>query len=163
MTKKATRPATLLGVLENPILFFLMLGFSFLFFDLQYLIMSKLPGSENEMCIPGAGLNFFNIIFAIAISLMGGLFVAGFAQILEKNKTSYGALSLSGIAAIIGTLTVFCTACTIPVLSIFGLAVGISFFTTYNIWFKLISLALMGYGLYQLNKQLKDECERCVE
>lgn len=158
------KPAhSLLSVLKNPISLFLMLGFSFIFFDLQYLIMAKLPGTENEMCVMGAGLNFSNMVFAVTISLMAGLFVAGFANTLQKSKSSYGTLSLSGIAALIGTLTVFCTACTIPVVSIFGLAVGISFFTTYNIWFKLISLTLMAIGLYQLNKQLKDECERCVE
>jgi|CXWL01.1.fsa_nt_gi hypothetical protein len=156
------KPA-IFSILKKPTPFLVMLGFAFIFFDLQFLIMSKLPGSENEMCVMGAGLNLSNILFAIAISLMGGLFVAGFTQTFKKNKASYGTLSLSGIAAVIGTLTVFCTACTIPVLSIFGLAIGISFFTTYNIWFKVISLALMGFGLYQLNKQLKGECDRCVE
>jgi len=141
----------------------LMLGFFFIFFDLQYLIMSRLPGSVNEMCVMGGGLTASNIIFALVISLLGGLSVSGLFQTFSMRQMSFGALSVSSAGAAIGTLTVFCTACTIPVISLFGLGIGISFFTTYNIWFKSISLALMIFGLYQLNKQLKGECERCVE
>ena len=160
---KPEKNSSIISILKNPTSLMVMLGFSFLSFDLQYLIMSKLPGSRDEMCVMGAGLNASNIIFAIAISIMGGLFVAGFLKTLSMRHASYSALSLSGVGAVVGALTVFCTACTIPVISVLGLAVGLSFFTTYNIWFKSISLALMSFGLYQLDAQLKGDCERCVD
>lgn len=156
-------PASLIGTLRNPTLLTVMLGFAFLFFDLQYLMMSRLPGYRDEMCVMGAGLNPSNITFAIATSLFAGLFIVGFIETLRKKQTSYKALSLSSVGALVGSMTVFCASCTIPVLSLFGLAFGFGFFTTYNIWFKIISLTLMSIGLYQIDKQIRGNCDYCVE
>lgn len=154
---------TLLHCLRKPTSVIVMLGFAFLLFDVQYLMMSQLPGSRNEMCVMGAGLNASNISFAILMSLMGGLFVVGFYETLKSRNTSFKALSLSGAGALLGSMTVFCAACTIPVISLFGVAFGFGAFTTYNLWFKIISLVLISYGLYQIDKQLKGNCSFCVK
>jgi hypothetical protein len=156
-------PSNLLSLLKNPTYLFIALGFSFLLFDLQYLMMARLPGYENEMCVMGAGLNPSNILFGIIISLMGGLLASGFIYMLQKRSISLPTASLSGIGLIVASMTVFCMACTLPVISLFGLAIGLHVFTDYNFWFKIVSIVLMGYALYDVNKQVRGICERCVE
>lgn len=148
-------------ILKSPTSLIVALGISFLFFDLQYLMMSRMVGYENEMCVVGAGLTRGNILFSIVLSLMAGALMVGFWATLKERHAKYGAVSVSGIGAIIGTLTVFCPACSIPVLSAFGFAVGLT--VQYNIWFKAVSFLLMFYGLFQIDKQLKGTCERCVD
>lgn len=69
--------------------------------------------------------------------------------------------SVMGFGFLLGFFTVFCTLCTIPVISIFGFAVGLGFFTTYNLVFKILSLLLMILALTLLNKQL-NFCETCM-
>lgn len=161
--KPSREPQSLIELLKNPTLLILMVGFAFLLFDLQYLMMSRLPGYENEMCVMGAGLNPGNIAFALFMSLCGGLFAVGFYETSRRKNASFKALSLTGIGAFFGSMTVFCAACTIPVLSLFGFAFGLSFFTTYDFGFKIVSIILMVIGLYQLDKQIKGTCTFCVE
>ncbi len=147
--------------LKNPVNLLIMLGSSLIFFDINYYAMANLPGSRDLACVMGAGLHFWNIIFSIAISLMLGFLVSGMIDLYRQKSSKVVTGSISGIGLIFGTLTVFCTACTIPVISIFGAAISLSFFTDYEIWFKIASLILMSYGLYRLNKQLIGECEVC--
>ena len=137
-----------------------MLGFAFLFFYAQYLIMSRMVGYRDEMCVLGAGLTLPNILFAILISLMAGLLAVGFYETIRRRQASYKSVSVSGLGALVGTLTVFCPICSIPILSAFGVALGLT--VKYNIWLKLVSVALMLFGMYQIDKQLKGTCERCV-
>jgi hypothetical protein len=160
---KKPQAHSLLHVLKSPMSLLVMSGFAFLLFDVQYVMMSQLPGSRDEMCVMGAGLNTPNILFAIFMSLLGAAFIVGFIETLRQRKTSFKALSSSGAGAILGSLTVFCPACTLPVLSLFGAAYGFSFFTTYDIWIKVISVILISYGLYQIDKQIKGNCTFCVD
>lgn len=148
-------------LLKSPASLIMALGIAFLFFDFQYLMMSRMVGYENEMCVPGAGLTTGNILFSIVLALMAGALMVGFWQTLKERQARLGAVSASGIGAMIGTLTVFCPACSIPVLSAFGVAAGLT--VQYNLWFKGVSFALMAYGLYQIDKQLKGTCERCID
>ncbi len=69
--------------------------------------------------------------------------------------------SVMGFGFLLGFFTVFCTLCTIPVISVFGFAVGLGFLTTYNLAFKILSLVLMFMALTLLDKQL-NFCETCV-
>ena len=163
MSMEFAQKQNIFTLLTNPTAAISALGFAFLFFDLQYLIMSRLPGSYNEMCVMGAGLNFTNISFASVTSVLFGLFVIGIYHVLKTSRPDLKILSLSGLGALVGSLTVFCVSCTITTLSIFGLAIGLGFLTTYNIFFKIFSLLLMGYGLYKLDQQIMGECTRCVD
>ena len=162
-TTHMTKPPTLLGLLKNPVYALLGLGFAFLFFDIQFYIMATMPGYRDLMCVEGAGLTLENIIFAAIISLATGLFVVGFYHTLKMRASSYRLLSLSGAGALIGSVTVFCPACALPVLSVFGFGIGLSFLTTYNLAFKILSLVLIAVGLYQVNKQVMGTCESCVK
>lgn len=147
--------------LRRPSALFLAIGFSVLFFDLSYYFMRTLPGHKDLACVIGAGLTFWNTMFSIALSLMAGVMVAGIFALYKKRQSKLAVSSLSGFGVLIGTMTIFCTACTLPVISLFGLSIGLTFFTTYNLTFKILSLAVMMAGLYLLNRQLADECEVC--
>lgn len=159
---KKNNCSSLFTLLKNPINCIVMLGVAFVLFDIQYYIMANLPGYKDLTCIIGAGLTPENIVFAIIVSLMAALFLIGFFQLFKiKRNTSLQLFSISGIGAFLGALTIFCLPCTISVLSVFGIAIGLSFFTTYNLVIKIISLALLFVGLYLLNKQLKGVCKSC--
>src|SRR5690606_31146386 len=96
-------PQSLLSLLRNPTYLLIALGFSFLVFDFQYLMMARLPGYESEMCVMGAGLKSSNIFFAIAISLMSGLLASGFIYTLQQRKASLQTASLSSIGIIVAS------------------------------------------------------------
>lgn len=148
-------------ILSRPNYIFTMIGASFLFFDLNYYVMATLPGTRDLMCVIGAGLNFWNIVFTIILSLLFGIMLAGAIELYKKKKSRIVIGSLSGVGLFLGTMTLFCTACTIPVFTVFGAAISLSFFTTYQIVFKALSILAMLWGLNLLNKQLNNECKVC--
>ncbi len=132
------------------------LGVAFLFFDLQYYLMSTLPGEVDRMCVVGADLTAMNVVFAAVMSLLTGLLVAGVMTLYSQRKAKLGSVSaLSGFGLLIGTFTVFCTTCTIPVFTLFGLSLGLNFLTDFNLECKVVSFILMLAGLYLLKRQIK--------
>lgn len=150
--------------LKKPIYLFTMLGTTFLFFDINYYMMANLPGTRDYMCVIGAYLTLWNISFSVVLSLLTGLMVAAFVALFREKRGGLAASStVSGIGLLLGSFTVFCTFCSIPVISLFGLSLGLSFFTTYNLAFKIISMALMLGGVYLINKQLANECVVCKQ
>lgn len=133
-------------------------------FILFYIIMSRLPGNDNESCSIGASLTWGNIGFSAIISLLVGIMMVGFNQLKQKSKSPQKNIltgSSLGIGGILASLTIFCTLCTIPVLSIFGVAISLSFLTTYNTLFKLLSLLFFSAGLWMLDEKLRKDCTRC--
>lgn len=148
--------------LKNPALLITALGFAILFFDLQVWMMWNLPGYENEMCVMGAGFRWDNILYAIAMSILFGVFISGFFTTIKAHHASVGNLTLGSAALALGSLTVICASCTFQAISIFGVVIGVHFLTELNIWFKLFSLLMMLLGIYQVNKQLKGACAQCV-
>lgn len=148
--------------LKNPTHLLIFLGVSFIFFDLNYYFISKLPGEVDNACVIGANITPVNVGFAVILSLLAGLMVVG-GIALHKQRRARMAVSsiLSGFGVLVGTFTVFCTVCTLPVISLFGLSLGLGFFTSYNLTFKIISLLLMLMGMYLLEKQLEGECVTC--
>ena len=156
--------APILTNLGKPVYMLTALGTSLLLFDFNYYLMANLPGEQNNMCVLGAGLTPANLLFTAFLSISMGILVAGiFATISQRAVSQKVAVTtLSGIGMITGTLTVFCTLCTLPVISLFGVSIWLSFFTDYNILLKILSVVVMGMALYLLNRQLKMSCERCV-
>lgn len=140
--------------LRNPVVLLVSLGVALIFFDLSYYLMTSFPGSDGKMCIEGGNLTMENLLFAAVISLFAGLMVGGLLQLYKQRKARLVASSASGAAVAIGALTIFCTVCTLPVLSFFGLSIGLSIFVTYNAVFKVLSMTFMLVGLILLNKQL---------
>ncbi len=135
-------------------------------FYFNYYLMANLPGERNLMCVLGAGLTRFNIIFAFLMSLLAGFVVVGFVQSLKNRSVGKGvnmkSTSTSIIGLGLGTLTTFCTFCSLPVISLFGFSVGLSFFTDYEIYFKVASIILLMGSFYYVNKELLKGCSRCV-
>lgn len=135
-------------------------------FSFNYYLMTHLPGERDLMCVLGAGLTRFNLLFAFLMSLIAGFVVVGFVQNLKNRSVAKrldlksGSTSLIGI--FLGTLTTFCTFCSLPVISLFGFSVGLSFFTDYEVYFKIISLLLLAGSFYYVNRELLKGCSRCV-
>lgn len=140
------------------------IGSAFLLFDFSCYLMSTLPGSKDEMCVEGANLTPENIIFSIILSLMVGVMVAGFINLfaLQAVKNKAKLTSIGGIGLGIGSLTMFCSVCTLPILSLFGLSVVFELFLEYSLIFKTISFLMLGTSLFLLNRQLLEGCKRCV-
>lgn len=129
-----------------------------------YLIMKLLPGvGSAPACIVGGSFSIQNLIFSGLLSFLTALTIAGLLRLyfLRRSfKLKTG--SVLSVGFLLGFFTVFCTLCTIPVISVFGLAVGLGFFTTYNLFFKTLSLILMLAALFMLNKQL-NFCGSCID
>lgn len=145
--------------LKKPVFAFIMIGASLILFDLQYYLMKNLPGQRDFMCVMGGNFTAENILFSVLMSLLFGLMIAGIVALLEKRSKKLAAGSLSGFALLIGSFTVFCTACTLPFISLFGISIGLSFFTSYNLIFKIVSIILMLVSLYLVNRQLVKSCD----
>ncbi|PIQ79463.1 hypothetical protein COV81_02140 [Candidatus Peregrinibacteria bacterium CG11_big_fil_rev_8_21_14_0_20_41_10] len=135
-------------------------GVAFIIFDISFYLMLTLPGTRNNACVDGANLTITNLIFALLVSILMSILVAGFIRLYaQKQVENKAALaSLSGLGLIIGSFTLFCGICTIPLLSVFGLAFIANLFTDYNIAFKTISIILMLITTYLLNQQLANKC-----
>lgn len=133
-----------------------------LIFDVYFIIMKRLPGVGSiPACTIGGSLTVENIFFSLILSGLTAFNILGLIKLYKvrsKAVSKKGTSSLAGLGFIIGFFTVFCALCTIPVISVFGLAIGLGFFTTYNLYFKIVSLLLMAGSLYLLNKQLENHC-----
>lgn len=152
--------AGLLDQLRYTLLFWLIAGS---LFYLNFLVMSDLPGEQDLMCVIGGGLTFSNLLFAGLISAMAGLVFVGFVEsafVRRGGSLKGGSSSLAGLLA--GGLTTFCTLCSLPVVSLFGLSVSLGFITDYAIEFKVVSVLLLATGLYLVNRDLKKDCLHCV-
>ncbi len=143
---------------------FAFLGFAMVAFDVSYYLMSVLPGTRDSMCMMGANLTPSNIVFSGLLSLLVGLLFAGFiklfAQKLAKQKAVMS--SLTGMGFVAGTMSVICPACTLPVISLFGITVWTDFISDHDVLLKAVSFAMMAVSLYLLNSQLKNSCVLCA-
>lgn len=146
----------LLKSLKNPVRVIVGLSVAVVFFDFNYYLMSKLPGDVDRMCVVGGDLTVLNMIFAVVMSLLTGFLVMGVMALYNQRRGAAAGSALGGFGLLVGTFTVFCTTCTIPVISLFGLSVGLNFFTDFNVEFKVVSFILMVCGLYLLNKQINE-------
>ena len=155
---------SLIKILKTPKYLLTALGVAFILFDLQFYIMATLPEVKDNMCMLGAALTLLNIIFSIVLSILIGILIVGFiALVLQKSGKQKIAISgFAGLGLASGTLTVFCTLCTLPVITLFGSSLWLAFFTDYNLLAKIISLVMLLLALYLLNRQLKYECKKCV-
>lgn len=150
--------------LRKPTYLLTFLGSAFLIFDASYYIMTKLPGSRDFMCVEGANFTPLNIAFSVVLSLLTGLMIAGLIALFKSESAKRkGALtSVSGVGFGLGSFTIFCPLCTLPILSMFGLSVFFELFVEYDLIFKAFSFVLMSTSLYILNKQLNNECSTCA-
>lgn len=150
---------------EEPLQWLYTLTCAAIIFYSYYLVMRLLPGvGQVPACLVGGALTAQNLIFSALISFLTALTISGLFRLYVKRKSMIKNVktgSVMGFGFLLGFFTVFCTLCTIPVISIFGFAVGLGFFTTYNLIFKILSLLLMILALTLLNKQL-NVCETCV-
>lgn len=145
-------------VLKNPAYKIIAMGVVVLVFTVSYYALANLPGEIDLMCVQGGYLTPINIGFSLLFSLMMGVFVAGFIELLSFKKSGYGKLlSLSSIGLGFGMLTTFCTICTLSLVLPFA-AGFLALFTTYNLIFKLLGLFSLAFAIYKLDQQLAENC-----
>lgn len=151
----------IVAALKKPVNLALFVMAGSLFFAVNYYAMAKLPGSRDYMCVMGGNFTAGNIMFSIMLSLAAGLLAAGmWEQVQQKRiEKSYRMGSASTVGIVMGTITSFCTVCTLPVISLFGIGGALTFISEYQLHFKALSLLFLVAGLYLLNKQLKKECK----
>jgi len=127
--------------------------------------MKILPGVGNvPACVVGGSMTIKNVIFSGLLSALTALILAGLMRLYLLRKSIVKTAktgSILGFGFLTGFFTVFCTLCTIPIISIFGFSVGFGFFTMYNLLFKILSMIFMITALILLDKQL-NSCETCI-
>ncbi|MBI2453174.1 hypothetical protein HYV56_00550 [Candidatus Peregrinibacteria bacterium] len=133
-------------------------------FLIQYYLMATLPGTKNLSCVMGAWLTFGNLVFSLFVSLLFGFLVPVFIFIFSQSlKTLKSAASTSGVFSLLGfgtsMLSVFCTFCTLPVISFFGVSIGLSIFTFYNAYFKVLSIIFLFISIFLLHRKLQKGCK----
>lgn len=171
----------LLSFLKHPAYFLVFLGITFLVFDIHWYVMSTLPGHRDEMCLVGGNFTPLNIAFAVTMAVLSGLLAVGFVglfkgvlapaksgrtaqKVRSEKRRFFGAHSfLGGLGAAFGFLTVFCTICTIPVVTLFGLSVGLQVFVQYDPFIKIASLLLMALACWLINRQMEQRCLICAQ
>ena len=148
----------------DPVSLMVFLGAAFIFFDLQYFLMVSLPGTRDNMCVDGANLTPVNIIFSILLSLLVGLMVANLIALfsIQVKKSGAALTSVTGVGMGMGALTLFCPICALPVISVFGFSLGLEFINDFNIWLKLLSIAMLVVSLIMVNKRFSEDCKACV-
>lgn len=139
-------------------------GVALVVFDLNYYLMSTMPGSRNDMCVMGVNLTPGNIAFSVVLSMLTGVLVAGLIALFAKKAAERKAAmaSLSGVGLGVGLLTFFCPICSLPLFSVAGASVVFQAFNDYNLIFKVLSVAFLAGALFLLNRQLSDDCKECV-
>jgi len=154
----------LLSALKNPANLAIFVGFSLIFFAINFWIMLNLPGTDGYRCLPNS-LTRENLIFAGITTLIMGIFVVGMKELFLAKKSAtkkFSGVSIFSIGGIVSLFTIFCPVCTIGVVSIFGLSFGLNFFVDYGNWIKIGTILLLIFGLYWINSQLRPkECEIC--
>ena len=151
------------SLFKQPTYSLIALGSAFVLFDIQYYFMKYLPGTRDFMCIMGANFTPINILFSAILSICMGILISGLFFLIQQKNTQnkVTVTSLSGIGAIIGSFTIFCTVCTLPVISLFGISLSLQLFVDYNLPFKIMSLFCTLFGIYLLNKQIQNQCTLC--
>lgn len=151
----------IVAILKNPPHLGAFVAVSGVFFAANYYALKNLPHSDGFMCVMGGNLTATNLIFGALISIAAGLLAAGFFEQFRQKQTKkairLGSASSAGV--ILGTLTSFCTICTLPIISLFGIGAFMNFVSEHQLVFKIISLGLMSLGIYLVNSQLRDQCK----
>lgn len=157
----------LLFLLRRPPCFFAWLGFSVLFFDLNFFFLSKFPSTNFELqqCQIGGALTLGNIVFSVVFSALLSLIFVGFFILLSRKnnffqKTVIG--TTSGVGAVFGLFTILCPLCLFGFISIFGVTFSLYFFTEFHLFFQFLSLGILFVNLYVIQHHLKQECVSCL-
>ena len=146
---------------NNPIwVFWTLVLASFLFVPYMWAMMT-LPGIQERACMIGGSLTLSNVTFSGVMSVFTALMLFGL-WLMHKRRAFRFRMAAGGVAGgFLGFFTVFCTLCTIPIISIFGLSFGLGFFTTYNVMLKAVSISLSAFVLWMIDDRLKN-CEACA-
>lgn len=126
--------------------------------------MKNLPGTNGYQCILGANLTSINLTFAFFISVLSSWALLGFFELFQQKQKKFALemISISSIGTLFGTLTSFCALCTLPVLSLFGISVSLSWFTDFHLYFQVGSVVILLIVVFLLEKQIRGNCIVCT-
>lgn len=132
----------------------LVFAISFLvLFLVSVLALIKLPGSYNQTCLIGAYFTPFNVFYnAVASSMVA---------FILSNIYEYGGnlkVNTSMLGIITWATTTFCVPCMIPLLSFLGISVSLNFLSYNNYMFQILSLVILGFGVYESLKLKTSKC-----
>jgi hypothetical protein len=131
------------------------------FFSYSFYLLKNLPANVGLACSTGGYFNFENLLFSAIYSLLLGVLVVGFIEIVQrKRKRNAGlkAASTGLLSVMLVGLTTICTMCILPALTLFGLNISLAIFTTYNFYFKISALIVLLISIYFLEQNLKTSC-----
>lgn len=146
---------------------FIALGWGVLFFDVSYYVMKYTVGAPPGvlMCVPGGALTPLNVGFSIVMGVLSGVLIAGLGKLMTQKVDKARSISsgaVSGFGGLLGLATVFCPLCTFGVLTLWGTSLSLEFFVLYNVWIKVLSLAIMGLSLWWIDAQIRENCAVCA-
>lgn len=132
---------------------------SLLIFEIQYYLLKNMPGAVNRACVIGGYFTPENIFFSLVISLLAGIIVSMVVYMMRLNMLNTAGGASGGLGIISSFLAVFCVACSVPFLSLFGISISLIFLNDYLTEIKILSILLILLSLYLLNRQLIYGCK----
>ena len=127
-----------------------------LVFILVYSMIDGLNMSYGEMAAEfGGWLVITNIVLNIVMGVMAGFMIALSDYVLKFKGIKTKGDNMSFLSVLFGIFTYGCTPCVISFLAVFGINFSVLALPFAGLPYKLISLALMGLGIWILARELK--------
>lgn len=127
-------------------------------FSVGVLALQRLPSSHNLACSVGGNLTSLNLGFTAIFSILIGIASVGYIHLFKNRRIPTKSAGSGILSILLISLTSVCTICVFPTLSFFGLSIGLSIFSTYNLSFKLFALIMLLASIYFLELKLRKIC-----
>ncbi len=125
-------------------------------FLLVYSMIDGLNMSYGEMAQEfGIWLVIANVALNILMGAMAGFMIALSEYVLQFKGIKTKGDNMSFLSVLFGIFTYGCTPCVISFLAVFGINFSVIALPFAGLPYKLISLALMGLGIWILTRELK--------
>lgn len=132
-----------------------------LVFLLVYSMIDGLNMSYGDMAREhGTWLVVTNIALNVLMGAIAGFMIALSDYVLKFKGIKTKGDSMSFLSVLFGIFTYGCTPCVISFLAVFGINFSVLALPFAGLPYKLISLALMGLGIWILSRELKrNQCD----
>lgn len=133
----------------------MILGYG-IFFLVLYTMIDGLNLSYGEMAKDyGVWLVVINILINILMATMGGFMISLSDYVLNSKGIKTKGENMSFLSVVFGILTYGCTPCLISFFAVLGINFSVMALPFSGLPYKLISLVLMGLGIFIMYRELK--------